>query len=91
MQEADLAIDLALMRGAAKFAGDLALEMKRSGDARHWHKSPGNPITEADLAVNRYISNTLRTARPDYGWLSLKRLRTFYMNAQKSGYGLSTR
>ena len=70
MPEADLAIDLALMRGAAKFAGDLALDMKRRGAARHWHKTPGNPITEADLAVNRYIANALRTARPEYGWLS---------------------
>lgn len=58
------------MRGAAKFAGDLALDMKRKGEARHWHKSPGNPITEADLAVNQYISSALREARPDYGWLS---------------------
>ena len=70
MQEADLAIDLALMRGAAKFAGDFALEMKRSGEARHWHKEPGSPITEADVAVDNYISKTLRTARPNYGWLS---------------------
>ena len=70
MPEADLAIDLALMRGAAKFAGDLALEMKLSGDARHWHKEPGSPITEADVAVDKYISSTLRTARSHYGWLS---------------------
>lgn len=58
------------MRGAAKFAGDMALEMKLKGEARHWHKEPGSPITEADLAVDKYISNTLKTARPDYGWLS---------------------
>ena len=58
------------MRGAAKFAGDLALDMKQKGQAKHWHKSPGNPITEADLAVNQYIAKTLRQARPEYGWLS---------------------
>lgn len=70
MPEVDLSIDLALMRGAAKHAGTTALEMMQEGKARHWHKSPGNPITEADLAVNKYIAGALRTARPDYGWLS---------------------
>ena len=27
-------------------------------------------MTEADLAVNDYLAETLRSARPDYGWLS---------------------
>jgi len=27
-------------------------------------------VTEADLAVNHFLLNTLRQARPDYGWLS---------------------
>ena len=70
MPEADLAPELKLMRSAAKFAGDMALEMKETGRARHWHKEPGSPITDADLAVNEYIAKTLQTARPDYGWLS---------------------
>jgi myo-inositol-1(or 4)-monophosphatase len=35
-----------------------------------WHKKDGSPVTEADLAVNRYLSDHLRAARPDYAWLS---------------------
>ena len=70
MPAADVLIDLAMMRGAAQFAGDLALRMMKAGEAAHWHKEPGSPVTEADLAVNRYIANTLRKARPEYGWLS---------------------
>ena len=41
------------------------------GAARRWDK-PGDagPVTEADLAVNTYLETVLRSARPDYGWLS---------------------
>lgn len=28
------------------------------------------PVTEADLAVNSFLKDHLRAARPDYGWLS---------------------
>lgn len=69
--EADIALlqDLALLKEVARAAGDLALSMMREG-ARAWDKSPGNPVTEADLAVNDLIESRLRGARPEYGWLS---------------------
>jgi len=36
-----------------------------------WEKPDGTgPVTEADLAVNAMLADTLRNARPDYGWLS---------------------
>ncbi|MDB5741474.1 MAG: hypothetical protein JWP16_2514, partial [Alphaproteobacteria bacterium] len=35
-----------------------------------WSKEGGSPVTEADLAVNAYLHDTLTAARPDYGWLS---------------------
>ncbi len=39
--------------------------------ARRWDKPGGaGPVTEADLAVNDMLASILRTARPDYGWLS---------------------
>lgn len=39
--------------------------------AQRWDKPGGaGPVTEADLAVNDLLSNVLRLARPDYGWLS---------------------
>ena len=50
-------------------AGQLALDMMREG-SRAWDKSPGNPVTEADLAVNDLIAARLRGVRPEYGWLS---------------------
>lgn len=69
--EADLALlqDLALLKDVAREAGQLALDMMRAG-AKAWDKSPGNPVTEADLAVNDLIAKRLRGARPEYGWLS---------------------
>ena len=45
---------------------------------RYWRQSPKTwekpdgtgPVTEADLAVNAMLRETLRAARPNYGWLS---------------------
>lgn len=34
------------------------------------HKSPDQPLTEADLAVDRTLRERLGAARPEYGWLS---------------------
>ena len=58
------------MREAAMEAGAIALDFKRKGGAKAWQKEPGNPVTEADLAVNRFLMERLKAARPDYGWLS---------------------
>lgn len=62
--------DLALLIDAAHRAGEIAL--------RHWRKSPEvwekadgqGPVSQADLDVNAALEAMLRTARPDYGWLS---------------------
>ncbi len=61
--------DLALMRDAARKAGEIALDFAANGAAA-WEKSPGHPVTEADLAVNAYLEARLRDERGDYGWLS---------------------
>lgn len=62
--------DLALITDAIRLAGRVATGFVGK-DARSWDK-PGNagPVTEADLAVNTALEQTLRGARPDYGWLS---------------------
>ena len=39
-------------------------------DPQVWEKPGLGPVTEADLAVNGLLSDSLRKARPDYGWLS---------------------
>lgn len=61
--------DLALISDVAREAGHLSLEWLEKG-AKRWDKSPNNPVTEADIACNDLIAKRLRTARPDYGWLS---------------------
>lgn len=62
--------DLDLLISAARAAGEVALGFSATS-ARRWDKPDGaGPVTEADLAVNDLLHETLRSARPDYGWLS---------------------
>ena len=61
--------DLALLEAAVRAAGAIALGFY-GGDYKRWSKEGGSPVTEADLAVNKYLCETLLDARPDYGWLS---------------------
>ena len=61
--------DLALLRDAAEEAGALAMRYFRR-DPHAWHKHGGSPVTEADMAVDRFLQDALLAARPDYGWLS---------------------
>lgn len=35
-----------------------------------WDKPDNTPVTEADIAVDKLLYETLSRARPDYGWLS---------------------
>ncbi|MEO0882538.1 MAG: 3'(2'),5'-bisphosphate nucleotidase CysQ [Pseudomonadota bacterium] len=62
--------DLAVMRTAAQKAGRLALEHFRRPTVKTWDKTPGHPVTEADIAVNTLLEEQLQSARPNYGWLS---------------------
>jgi myo-inositol-1(or 4)-monophosphatase len=61
--------DRALALDAAREAGALALDMQQQG-VSHWLKSPGNPVTEADIAIDVLLRQRLGTARPAHGWLS---------------------
>ena len=61
--------DLTLLTDTVRAAGAIAMRYFGS-DYRTWRKEGGSPVTEADIAVNRYLCETLTTARPDYGWLS---------------------
>ncbi len=61
--------DLALIVRAAREAGAIAKGFF-GGDYKRWDKGAGEPVTEADYAVDRFLSAALRGARPDYGWLS---------------------
>ena len=61
--------DLELLTGAVQAAGKIALRYF-SGQYRRWNKPGGSPVTEADLAIDQFLKEQLRNARPDYGWLS---------------------
>ena len=63
------AVDLALIEHAARKSGEIALGFFKK-DPEIWLKEGDSPVTEADFAVNNYLEKELRTARPDYGWLS---------------------
>jgi myo-inositol-1(or 4)-monophosphatase len=67
--EADLTRDASLLQDAVRDAGRLALSMFRT-ELKNWTKGASSPVSEADIAVNDLLENALRSATPDYGWLS---------------------
>ncbi|MBN9545646.1 MAG: 3'(2'),5'-bisphosphate nucleotidase CysQ [Alphaproteobacteria bacterium] len=64
-----LETDLDLLNSAVREAGKIALRFF-GGHFKRWTKDGGSPVTEADLAVDTFLKNTLKAARPGYGWLS---------------------
>ena len=65
----EVAGDLNLIVEAARAAGDLALTMRDAGLETSF-KAGDSPVTNADLACDALLTERLRGARPDYGWLS---------------------
>ncbi len=63
------AADLALLANAARQAGAMAMGYFRQSP-EVWTKGDSSPVSEADLAVDRFLASHLGAARPDYGWLS---------------------
>jgi myo-inositol-1(or 4)-monophosphatase len=62
--------DTALLADAAQAAATLALSF-HGKSPQVWHKpDEAGPVTEADLAVDAMLRETLLAARPAYGWLS---------------------
>jgi myo-inositol-1(or 4)-monophosphatase len=64
-----LARDSALLVAAVREAGALALSLFRT-DVRNWTKGASSPVSDADIAANDLLEKRLRSATPDYGWLS---------------------
>jgi myo-inositol-1(or 4)-monophosphatase len=67
--------DLALIEMAARDAGEIARSYF-GGTYRRWDKGKGHPVTEADLAVDKFLRETLTGARAGYGWLSEESIDT---------------
>ena len=64
-----LARDAGLLADTVREAGALALSLFRT-ELRNWTKGASSPVSEADIAVNDLIQQRLRSATPEYGWLS---------------------
>lgn len=61
--------DLHLIREAAEEAGKIAMGFYGK-DPEVWLKNGHSPVSEADLAVDRFLQGFLLRERPDYGWIS---------------------
>src|SRR3954471_13928465 len=61
--------DAALLQDTVREAGALARSMFRT-ELKTWTKGASSPVSEADIAVNDLLEARLRSATPDYGWLS---------------------
>ncbi len=62
--------DLALLTDAARAAGEVAMRYWRHAPAVTEKPAGAGPVTEADLAVDALLRESLTAARPDHGWLS---------------------
>ena len=61
--------DSALLVAAVREAGALGLSLFRT-ELKNWIKGASSPVSDADIAVNDLLEARLRSATPDYGWLS---------------------
>lgn len=61
--------DRALLEQAVRDAGEIARKFYR-GSYRKWDKGHGQPVTECDIAIDKFLTDRLRGARAEYGWLS---------------------
>ncbi|WP_417742724.1 inositol monophosphatase family protein [Salipiger sp.] len=62
--------DLALLTRAAWSAAETATRYIGGAMNVRQKAADGSPVTDADMAVNAVLEDLLRSARPDYGWLS---------------------
>ncbi len=68
--------DLSLLVDAAREAGRIANRYWRTDQKVRDKGAGAGPVSEADLAVDRYLRKTLTAARPGYGWLSEETMDT---------------
>ena len=61
--------DHAFLIESVREGGALALSYFHGG-VKHWDKGYGDPVSEADHAVDDLLRQKLLDHRPQYGWLS---------------------
>ena len=93
-------LDLALIAGAARAAGEIARGYWRKSP-KVWDKGEGHgPVTEADLAINGMLEARLRGARPQLALVqqrlalvveapavSLHVIKPYMVGAARIGFG----
>lgn len=62
--------DLDLIVDAARQAGEVAFGYFGNKPEVWWKNEGRSPVSAADYAANAVLEKLLRTARPEYGWLS---------------------
>ncbi|NMA98805.1 MAG: 3'(2'),5'-bisphosphate nucleotidase CysQ [Phyllobacteriaceae bacterium] len=65
----DALVDVELLKSAAVHAGIIALGFFRT-DLKTWTKGASSPVSEADIALDQFLTQVLRAQRTNYGWLS---------------------
>jgi myo-inositol-1(or 4)-monophosphatase len=65
-------IDRSRLRSIVAEAGRIALAMWPGGgfQVKSWEKTPGNPVCDADMAVDAFLKRELGALLPAAGWLS---------------------
>lgn len=95
MPAPDPSTDTKLLIAGLREAGEIARRYY-GGKYKTWHKSRGNPVTDADIEIDRFLKKSLVAQRPDYGWLSeesvddparLSRARVFVVDPIDGTYG----
>jgi len=91
----DPSADTKLLVASLREAGEIARRYY-GGQYKTWHKSYGNPVSDADIEIDRFLKKNLLAQRPDYGWLSEEteddlarrsRVRTFVVDPIDGTYG----
>jgi len=67
--ELDRASLKAALEAAVRQAGALAARTFQTS-LKSWNKTGGSPVSEADIAVDNFLRDHLKTLAPDCGWLS---------------------
>lgn len=65
-------IDRERFQNIVRAAGELARAKAQDNESKlkHWDKNPGDPVSEGDIAVNRFLRHELTDLLPEAAWLS---------------------
>lgn len=62
--------DKQTLHRAVRGAAEIAMKFFKNDQVETWDKDNDTPVSEADIAVDKYLQSALMRNRPEYGWLS---------------------